>query len=73
MIGYFFSFLCIWDVTYLNCHLISPIFSGFFARSSLQMDGGLCELSHALCGPSSWGDGLPHLGKRLVGAEVGSS
>ena len=31
--GYFFSFLCIWDVAHLNCHPLLPIFNHFYPFS----------------------------------------
>ena len=31
--GFFFSFLCIWDVAHLNCHPFLPIFNHFYSFS----------------------------------------
>ena len=30
ILGFFFSFLCIWDVAHLNCHPFLPIFNHFY-------------------------------------------
>ena len=43
--GFFFSFLCIWDVAHLNCHPFLPIFNHFYPFSILHIEGSVVNLS----------------------------
>ena len=46
--GFFFSFLCIWDVAHLNCHPLLPNVNHFYPFSIPHIGGRLKRSARAL-------------------------